>query len=307
MEALFRDFVETANRKNLGMYGVAVNQHGRFLGEYRFVPDEPHPLYSLSKSFASTAVGMAADEGLLKITDRVVSFFPEFLPDEVGGGLAAMTVRDLLVMASGHSAPVLMRRPPDAQTPPEEQDRDWVALFLAAKPDIMPGKRFVYDSGCTYMLSAVLQKLTGQTMRDYLMPRLFEPLGIENPVWDTCPRGRTLGGTGLHLRTTQILPFGQLYLQDGVWNGKRLLSSKWIAQATSYQIGTTCAEIYDKRMGYGYQFWMARHESYRASGAHGQGCMILPKWDAVIAYNAKTSDMQGILDNVWDNIAPKLG
>lgn len=174
-------------------------------------------------------------------------------------------------------------------------------------PDRAPGQVFVYDSGCTYMLSRIVQKTTGQDLLEYLRPRLFDPLEIEGPVWDKCPMGFSLGGTGLWLKTKQSLPFGRMLLQKGQYNGKQLVSQSWVEQATSFQIATDqCGFFYDKSLGYGYQFWMARQDAYRASGAHGQGCFVIPHKDAVITYNANTPDMQTILEKLWDLVIPNL-
>lgn len=304
MNGFFDEFVKVANEGGYDLCGVAANVHGKYIGQYRWAPDEPHQLYSASKSYTSIAVGMAVGEGLLSVSDKVISFFPDKLPDEVSPELAAMSVRDLLTMASGHAKPVMEW--PAGQGP--EDDADWVRFFLAAKLDRAPGQSFVYESACTFMLSAIIQKLTGAKLLDYLMPRLFTPLGLERPVWDENPQGINLGGTGLHLRTADMLPFGQLLLQRGMWNGRRLVSADWIDEATSFQISTAglFPGVPDKEMGYGYQFWLGRNGIYRASGMRAQGCVVIPHLDAVVTYNAGNGNMQGILDDIWDNLCPKL-
>jgi len=295
-------YVNFINEKQINMFGIIVQQHGKIVDEHRWVEDVPHPLFSLSKSFTSVAVGMAIEEGRFTLDDKVIGFFPDLLPDVVSDNLAAMTVRDLLIMASGHEEPVLMGSQRDKIT-----EKDWAKAFLAVPPVRKPGQVFVYDSGCTYMLSRIIHKTTGIDLFDYLMPRLFEPLGIENPVWDRCPMGFSLGGSGLNLRTSQILPFGQMLLQNGVWEGRKIVSEEWIREATQFKIATdNCGFFYDKALGYGYQFWVGREGSYRASGAHGQGCFVIPHKDAVIAYNSKTGDMQSLLEGLWDIVIPKL-
>jgi CubicO group peptidase (beta-lactamase class C family) len=294
-------YVRMMDEKQINMFGIAVEQHGVLVDEYRWKPDQAHPLHSMSKSYTSIAVGMAIDEGRLRLEDRVIDFFPTLLPEKVSDYTAAMTVRDLLIMASGHSQPILMsgRR--------EQLMQDWAEAFLAAAPERAPGQVFVYDSGCTYMLSRIIHRTTGLDLLEYLRPRLFDPLGIDNPVWDRCPMGFSLGGAGLWLRTKQSLPFGRMLLQKGWYNGKQLVSETWVEQATSFQIATdNCGFFYDKSLGYGYQFWMARQGAYRASGAHGQGCFVIPNRDAVITYNANTPDMQGILEGLWDLVIPQL-
>jgi CubicO group peptidase (beta-lactamase class C family) len=154
------------------------------------------------------------------------------------------------------------------------------------------------------MLSAITRKVTGETVLDYLKPRLFEPLGIENPEWGTSPQGNTAGGWGLKVRTEDIAKFGQLYLQKGKWNGKQLIPEKWVEQATSKQVSNGSDPTKDWDQGYGFQFWRCRHNAYRGDGAHGQFCVVLPDQDAVVAITANCSDMQAELNIVWDKLLP---
>ena len=295
-------FIDYVDQRGLNMFGICVQRHGKLIAFHRWTADEPHPLYSMSKSYASIGVGIAIDEGRFALDDRVISFFPDSLPEKVSEYTAEMTVRDLLTMSCGVSEPVLMNGKQETGA-----ERDWARVFLAARPDKKPGTVFVYDSGCTYMLSRIVARTTGQDLLDYMTPRLFAPLGIENPVWDRCPLGYSLGGSGLRLKTAQSLPFGQMLLQGGLWNGKRIVSTDWVREATAFQIATdNCGFFYDKSLGYGYQFWVAREGAYRASGAYGQGCFVLPHKDAVITYNAHTPDLQAILEGLWDLLIPAL-
>jgi CubicO group peptidase (beta-lactamase class C family) len=157
------------------------------------------------------------------------------------------------------------------------------------------------------MLSAIITKTTGQTLLDYLKPRLFEPLGIESPVWDASAEGHSLGGYGLHIRTEDIAKFGQLYLQRGNWNGQPLLSEKWVAEATSKHVDNSKApsgKTSDWQQGYGFQFWRCQHNCFRGDGRDGQICLVIPEHDAVIAITAQTGQMQSELDLVWEKLLP---
>jgi CubicO group peptidase (beta-lactamase class C family) len=154
------------------------------------------------------------------------------------------------------------------------------------------------------MLSAIVQKVTGRTILEYLTPRLFEPLGIESPQWDTSPQGVSIGGYGLFLRTEDIAKFGQLYLQRGMWNGKQILPAEWVDQATSKQVSNGSDPDNDWDQGYGFQFWRCRHNAYRGDGKNGQYCIVLPEKDAVIAITANEKDMQAELNIVWDKLLP---
>ena len=169
-----------------------------------------------------------------------------------------------------------------------------------------PGTHFLYNTPATYMLSAIVQKATGQTVLDYLRPRLFEPLGIEDPTWEASPQGVTLGGYGLSVRTEDIARFGQLYLQKGKWQGKQLVPAAWVEAATARQISNGSSPKSDWDQGYGYQFWRCRHGAYRGDGAFGQFCIVLPEQDAVVAITSGTRDMPSVMNLVWDRLIPAL-
>ncbi len=291
-----RSFVEAADKKINTMHSFMLVRHGRVIAEGWWKPEaaeKPHVMHSLSKSFNSTAVGLAVEEGKLSIDDPVLKFFPDLAPTNPPAKLKAMRVRDLLTMSTGHETEVKF----STNTP-------WVQAFLAHPVPHKPGSHFLYNSPGSHMLSAIVSKVTGETVLDYLKPRLFAPLGIENPTWGTSPQGNTLGGWGLFLRTEDIAKFGQLYLQQGVWNGKQVLPSRWVKQATSKQVSNGSDPTKDWDQGYGFQFWQCRYGAYRGDGAYGQFCIVLPEQDAVIAITADTRDMQAELNVVWEHLLP---
>ncbi len=300
------DFLNAVETKQLHLHSVMVLKHGKVVAEGWWAPyaaDYRHTLYSLSKSFTSTAVGLAVAEGNLRVEDKVVGLFPDDLPATLSPNLAAMRVKDLLTMNTGHAQDTtgaLFEHP----------ETTWVRTFLSLPVEHAPGSFFTYNSGATFMLSALVQKRTSQTVLDYLKPRLFDPLGIEGADWETNPQGIDVGGWGLRVRTEDIAKFGQLYLQKGIWEGKRLIPEAWIAEATQGQVpskgGSRPAAENDWLQGYGYQFWRCRHDAYRGDGAFGQYCVVLPKEDAVIAITSETGDMQAILDVLWQHVLPAL-
>ncbi|WP_040005716.1 serine hydrolase domain-containing protein [Fibrisoma limi] len=298
------DFVNAVETAKLNLHSLMVLRHGQVVAEGWWAPytsQRKHTLYSLSKSFTSTAVGLAVAEKKLSVDDKVVSFFPSDLPATVSDNLAVMRVQDLLTMSTGHDKDT-------TATMRGEANKNWAKEFLALPVEHKPGTHFVYNSGATYMLSAIVQKVTGQPILAYLKPRLFDPLGIEGADWEVDPNGINVGGWGLRVRTEDIAKFGQLYLQKGVWNGKRLLPEAWVDEATRQHIlqpGTNRDQS-DWLQGYGYQFWRCRHDAYRGDGAFGQYCIVLPKEDAVIAITSETSNMQAILNEVWNHILPAL-
>ena len=300
-------FLETLEARGFELHSFMLLRHGKVVAETwwaPYAPEIPHGLYSLSKSFTSTAVGLAVAEGRLTLDDKVISFFPESLPPQVSDHLSAMRVRDLLCMAAGHEK--------DPQDEMVKSD-DWVRAFLAQPLVHAPGTQFVYSSAATYMCSAIVQKVTGMTVLAYLRPRLFEPLGISGMTWDTCPRGINTGGWGLSVPTEGLAKFGQLYLQKGQWQGRQILPAAWVAEATSFQIqqpakpgSTLQREDDDKRQGYGYQFWRCRHNAVRGDGAFGQLIVMMPDQDAVVVMTSESRDMMEQLGLVWDHLLPAL-
>jgi CubicO group peptidase (beta-lactamase class C family) len=285
------------------IHSMMVVRHGKVVGEQWWAPgapEEPHVLWSLSKSFTSTAVGLVITDGLLSLDDKIVDLLPDDLPAEIDAHLAALAVRHLLTMSTGHASESL----PDSD---RGDDTDWAKHALAQPFEFEPGARFVYNSGATYLLSAIVQRITGQTVLDYLTPRIFEPLGITGATWEQSPQGISIGGWGLSILTEDIAKFGQLYLQQGQWDGAQLVPAAWISQATSRQISNEeTSDQPDWMQGYGFQFWQCRFGAFRGDGKDGQFCIVMPEQDAVVVLTAKLTDMTAELNLVWTHILPGL-
>lgn len=244
--------------------------------------------------------GLAAADGLLDLDRPVVSYFPEFAAHITDPGSRRILVRHVAAMATGHLTDTWEKA---VAADPAEPVRG----FLLLPPDRLPGTVFAYNQSATYTLAAIVQKQTGQSLTAYLRPRLLDPLGIRQAAWRQDPPGRDLGFSGLHATTDAIARLGQLYLNGGVWYGKRLLPAWWAAEATRAHISNAAECIWpDWRRGYGFQFWMSRH-GYRGDGAYGQFCLVLPEQDAVIAMTADTEQMQAVLDAVWEYLLPAFG
>jgi CubicO group peptidase (beta-lactamase class C family) len=296
-------FVEGAEQKIDALHSVMIVRHGHVVAEGWWSPyaaAEPHVLFSLSKSFTSTAVGLAISEGKMSLDDAVLKFFPEQAPAYPTKNLSSMRVRDLLRMATGQTAE-------DLKDFPFFGKEDLVRVFLELPVPDIPGTHFVYNTAATYMLSAIVQKVSGQTVQEYLGPRLFEPLGMGSPRWDKSSQGISLGGFGLNIRTEDIACFGQLYLQKGQWQGKQIVPADWVQAATSLQIANGSDPSSDWNQGYCYQFWRCRHGVFRGDGAFGQFCIVMPEFDTVVAITSGTGDLKGVLNLVWDRILPALG
>ncbi|HUQ67430.1 MAG TPA: serine hydrolase [Flavitalea sp.] len=300
------DFLDSAVSGKNEFHSFMFVRHGKVIAEGWWNPyrqDIKHTMYSLSKSFTATAVGLAVKQRKLKVSHKVISFFPDELPDTVSQYLREMTVKDLLTMSAGQD--------PDP-TRTIVSDTNWIRSFLALPVPHKPGAQFLYNSMATYMLSAIVQKVTGQKVFDYLTPKLFQPLGIQNADWETDLQGINTGGWGLRITTEDIAKFGQLYLQRGKWKRRRILSKIWIKEATSSKIiqhPDLPKETRDKsdwEQGYCYQMWRCRNNAYRGDGAYGQFCIIMPDQDAVIAITSETTDMQNELNAVWKFLLPAM-
>lgn len=295
------DFLDSLEHGGPELHSLMVLRHGHVLAEGWWHPyrrELPHELYSLSKSFTSTAVGFAVAEGRLGVDDLVLDHLGDLAPASPDPRLARMRVRHLLTMTTGHVGWTDDR---------VFGSKEWARAFLALPLDAEPGTAFQYDTPATYVLSFILQRLTGERLLDYLRPRLLEPLGIDGATWEQSPEGVDTGGFGLSATTEDLACFGQLYLDDGVWQGRRVLPEGWVAEATRRHTDSHIDTV-DWAQGYGYQFWRCRPENvYRGDGAFGQFCVVMPDQDAVVVTTAGTPDLQGVLDRMWEHLVPALG
>ena len=295
-------------------HGLIVRRGGRTLVETYRAPCGPadrHQLFSLSKSFTSTAFGIACGEGLISLEDKLVDIFPEYVTDKVTDRMRRVTMRDLLTMSSGHAACCLLgpRYSRFGDGRPFDNDLPWAQNILEDELPFEPGAQFVYNSGATYLVSASLRKVTGQGILDYLRPRFLRPVGIaDDVVWDRDPHGVELGGWGFNLSVREIAAAAEVWLHQGRGpDGRQLIPEDYMRLATSLQISNgNPAEPSDWSQGYGFQFWQCRHGCFRGDGASGQLAVMIPKYDAIVAATAGLCDMQRELDVLWDELLPAL-
>ncbi len=299
------NYLKAVKQSGQDLHSMMIVRHGKVVAENWFgdnASDKNHIMNSVSKTFTATAIGFAVAENRLKVTDKVISFFPNDLPETVSPYLAELQIRDLLTMSVGHDQ--------DPTSKIRNQNGSWERLFLALPIEHKPGTKFVYNTIGTYMLSAIVQKVTGEKVIDYLYPRLFRPLGITSAEWNISPTGVNTGGWGLYIKTEDMAKMGQFFLQKGKWNGKQLLPEAWFDEATSSKI----TKVPDKGetidpdwvQGYCYQMWRCRYNAYRADGAAGQFIIVLPDKDAVIVTTANLDDMQAEINLIWEYILPSL-
>ncbi len=292
-------WLDRLDREGIELHSLMLLRHGHILAEGWWAPYHRRGLqlvYSLSKAFTSCAVGHAVAEGLVGLDDRLVDLFPEAAAG-AGPRAGGLTLHDALSMSTGHRVDTLDRVLRSGQEP--------VSAYLALEPESERGTWFVYDNGATFVAGAAVQQASGQRLLDYLRPRVLDPIGVGAAAWTTTPDGRDAGFSGIHVRTEAIARLGQLLLDDGVWQGRRVLPEGWVARASSPLTDNSMHPGgVDWQQGYGYQLWRCRHGAYRGDGAFGQFCLVLPEQQGVLATTACTEDMQGVLDAFWEEVLP---
>ena len=294
---LFSDFRLTVGEEQLGVYGIHIYQNGKTLGEFRFRSNDRENLYSASKTFASVGIGIGEEEGLFKLEDKVLDLFPEY------GGIAypgseTIRIKNLLQMTSGHMVENFSQF--------NQQDR--AKLFFTSKIEVSPGSTFFYEDLATYMLGRVIEKVTGSNMLEYLKPRLFQKLKIENPQWHTCKDGFTSCSGGLYLNTEEFSRIGITLLQNGIYKGEKVLSSDYVRRMHTEWVDSSSKNDPETQGGYGYQVWKCTlPNTYRADGMYGQLCIVLKDYNAVVTVTAHNEiDHKDILRAIWRDIVPKL-
>ncbi len=301
-------WIDDIEKRFGGLHGFVIRRHGKVIAEGSFAPydtlNEPHMLWSHSKAFTATAIGFLTDEGKVDLDERIVDLFPDKIPANPSENLKQVRIRDLLTMNLGA-----------ARTDAENKDvsGDWEKALLTNAIETKPGTKFKYDSGATYLLACIVERKSGKKLMDYLKEKLFDPIGIEKAWSSVSPSGTACGGWGMNMTTREIAAFGQLLLDRGCWNTRRILSEGWVDLSTGYQshswqiLGLNLDGGRDWDRGYGFQFWRGRY-GYRADGAFGQFTLVIPEKDAVVSLHAGPTfaKTQCELESVWDYLMPQM-
>jgi CubicO group peptidase (beta-lactamase class C family) len=290
----------TVKKQALSLHSLLIIRHGYLVSETYFssyTQDTRHELYSCTKSFIATLTGIAIDKGYIDgVSQRVVDFFPEVSFANLDQQKKDMTLEDLLTMRSG-----LDWQEGDATYSALVQSTDWVKFVLDEPMIYPPGSHFSYCSGCSHVLSAILQKTTGTTGRDFAEQYLFTPLGITNVRWDTDRAGAPIGGWGLQLTPREMAKLGYLYLHNGQWDGQQIVSAAWVADASQKHTPAT------GNLGYGYQWWTYPSLSaYTALGRYGQTIFVVPASDLVIVTTAFIENHDEIFNLIEEYIIPSI-
>lgn len=268
--------------------------------------DRPHLLYSLTKSIASIAVGLAVSDGLLSLDDRVVDVLPEHVPHDASDQARRLTVHQLLTMTAGHDVDTLS----DAW---RLEPGDLVKGFLRQPFAVAEGTQHTYDNATTFVLARMVERVTGRGLPGFLDERLFHPIGVDHAEWDRVGSGAAFGFHGLHLTTEAVAAIGELMLRRGRWHGRQLVPAGWVELATTYRTGSRHyspgAVGVDFESGYGYHWWMAR-DGFHANGAFGQHCVVVPSRELVVVVTSEQQEIghaQDVLDAVHDLLLPGAG
>lgn len=305
-----QNFIDSIKEQNINMDAVAVIKDNVLLGLHRFSDSIVHNVFSVAKSHTATAIGIAIDEGKLKLTDKPVDFFADILPEDIDPKWNKVNLSHLLTMTTGHGTKHLMVV--DRKKLREENNEEWLTFAFTRPMPNEPGEKFAYGNLAPYVAGRMLEKAVGMTICDYLYEKMWKPMGVSKPRWDTDLAGHTFAASDLYLDVVDMAKLGQLYASGGCFNGKRLLSEGWVKAAGSKHIDSCVLNPagygIDEEAGYGYYFWLNKEvtDSYRCYGREGQFVIILPKKDAVIATQAMHSDVQAILNTVWKHILPQI-
>lgn len=295
-----RAFLEAQHDAGCEVHSIVVVRHGAIAAQGWAAPYQPESrqlLYSLSKTFASAAVGIAVDEGMFGYDDLLVDHFPDLVDDRVGPKARTIRVRDALGMATGHDS--------DTYQHPWPLGRASLLGLFDREPEGRVGVDFAYNQMAPYACAKIAEQTMGMDLLQILERRVFPALDIAGAEWDRDAEGGCVGFSGLHLRSGDIAAFFQLLLQDGMWEGERLLPAEWIDQHRRVQTSTAGAETADWQQGYGWQCWMSTH-GYRGDGAFGQFALVLPEQDAVVVLTSEQTDTQLLLNLVWQHVLPAL-
>lgn len=294
-------------KENQETHSFMLIRHGKIVFEGYFAPyhkDVEHTLYSVSKSFASIAIGYLVEEGKISIEDNICDYFPELLTDGINPENKKIKIKDLLSMSFGQKGGAVH----DTSTSKPQNDAMLYDFFYREK-DIECGKEFRYDSFGTYMLSALIKKLTGENITEYITPKLFKPLGIESPYYVKDEIGISIGYAGMRLKMKDLAKVGLTLLNKGKFDGQQIIPEKWVSTMTQKHIDTPDVVTgEDWQEGYCYQLWRGRYNTFRLCGAYGQMCAVMPDYDAVLVVFSgyENNNLAYILKSFYENVMFKM-
>ena len=299
-------------------YSIMVVNHGKVVFEKWYNgkgPENKFNVYSISKTVLAMAAGCTVKEGLLNVDDRVIDYFPDQLPAHVSDTLRSMKIRHLLTMTCGYE-----ETPKLLSVFKGNVNFDWIREFFVSECKSIPGTDFYYNFFASYILSAIIQKVTGKGVIDYIGPRILEPLHITDMEWENSPAGICVGGWGMLVSTEDLAKLGQLLLQRGKWNGRRLLPAAWIDTMTSNLVKSKPVNAFtkgkdsamlsdpsnDHSQGYGYYVWQGKYGTYRMEGMLGNYVIVHPQTETVLVVVGRSNMDQRYMDLIWKHFKQLL-
>lgn len=310
-----QEFEEKIEENHIHLCSYMIVQRDEVLAKKKISKKNKHNVYSIAKSYLSLAIGMAIDDGLLTLQDKPWEMFRDLFPENMDERWKRVTLEHLLTMSSGHGTPYMMAedrkmlRSDDSLIDPEMKE-EWLKYAFTRPLEYDPGEKFLYGNQNPYIAGRMLEKVTGMTVCDYLYERLWKPMGLTKPRWETDNAGHTFTASDLYLDIESLTKLGQVYLGNGTYHGIRFVSEDWIRKSTSVHIQSSCLSpnggADDELQGYGYYFWKNTKEGYRANGKMGQLILVLPEKEAVVTVQARHLSSQQILDIIWETVYTRL-
>lgn len=302
------NFLNRLETADVALHSMIIMRHGNIVAESYYAPytrNSLHRMFSVTKSFVSLAIGLLESDGRLTLDDHIIDYFPEKLPEKgVHPYIAAMTIRNMLMMATCHTSTTYKLIP--------EDDNDWVGSFFTVTPSHLPGTCFSYDTSSSHVLCALVEKLTGMELLEYLRGKFLNEIGFsKNSYIIKAPMGESMAGSGLLATPRDILSVMYLISRGGKYNGRQLLPAKYLKTATSKLIETYAkSQTFEEMQGYGYQIWQTTHNSYAFYGMAGQLAVYSPDKDMLLVTTADTMGRNGgvqlIYDAYWQEIYDKV-
>ncbi len=299
------DFLHELEEYNICMHSMLLIRHDKLIAETYYAPYTAitlHRMFSVTKSFTALAIGLLSEEGKLDLNDRIIDHFPEKLPKKVHPYIEQITIKDMLIMATAHERTTFKR----------SNDPDWVRSFFVVEPSHLPGTIFSYDTSSSHTLAALVEKLSGMSLLDYLRTKFLDKLDFSPHAYITTdPMGIATGGSGLMATPMDLAKVAWLVMRNGQYQGETLLPPQFLAAATSKQIDTSVrGGNIDEKQGYGYQFWRVRNNGYAMFGMGGQLAVCFPDYDLLLITTADTQEnpcgVPTIFDAFFNNILANI-
>ncbi|MDO4321651.1 MAG: serine hydrolase [Lachnospiraceae bacterium] len=304
---LLQTFVTAVTAERLNVNYAQIWRDGSLTAEYKRIPVKTRlNTWSTCKGVVSCAAGIAIDEGLIRLDERIADIFPEYVPESAGPYLKEITIEHLLTMTSGLSSSLFFCDGPERYTV-----QDWISYFFNASFTDVPGTKWLYSNFNTYMVSCAIERRAGVNLLEYLRHRFFEPLGIGNPDWTLCPKGHVHAANGLYVTIDELSHYGEMICNYGNYHGKQIVPESYMRKATSNLVDDSACRTEGNKIyaGYGYGYQFIRNPdgaSFRSDGNYGQFCIAVPQKSAVITVMSLEGNYPRIGTLLWEDVVNQI-